>query len=235
MATDNRRNYSIEVRNMSDDIMENEATETNEEQQQGKVFTQEEMDKIVSDRLARERRKYEKKLEGVDLDEARRLMQEKEQAEIEREKERGNFETVLKKTVEKKDNELLTMKQKLEKTLVDGAILSEASKNNAVSPDQVASLLKNKVRLAESGNVEVLDDDGTPMYNDSGDLLSVNELVSNFLTVNPHFVRATSGGAGSKGNTGGSTQKPQSVAEMVENWNNGGKEAYAQLKKSTRK
>jgi hypothetical protein len=209
---------------MSDDIMDNDSAN---EVVNEKTFTQDELEKIVSDRLARERRKFEKKFDGVDVDEARRLLQEKEQAEIERQKERGEFEQVLKKTVEKKEQEIMTYKQKLESTLVDGAVLNSASKNGAVNPEQVASLLKGKIRLADSGSVEVLDNDGTPMYNDKGELLSVDELVGSFLTMNPHFVKATTGGVGSAGSVGGSTPKPQSVAEMVENWTSGGKEAYA--------
>jgi len=51
------------------------------------------------------------------------------------------------------------------------------------------------------------------------------------LTVNPHMVKASQGGTGSMGNAGGSTQKPQSVADMVANWENGGKEAFAAMKK----
>jgi hypothetical protein len=34
------------------------------------------------------------------------------------------------------------------------------------------------------------------------------------------------------GMAGGSTQKPQSVADMVANWENGGKEAYRALQKA---
>lgn len=204
-------------------------------QEQAKTFTQDEMDKIIADRLARERRKLEKQLDGIDLDEARRLKEEKEQQELERQKERGEFETVLKKTVEKKEQEIMTYKQKLEATLVDGQLLTVASKNNAVNPEQVSSLLKDKIRLSDNGNVEVLDNDGTPMYNDKGELLSVNELVSDFLTANPHFVKASQSGVGSQGNAGGSTPKPQSVAEMVENWNNGGKEAYAKFMRDQKK
>lgn len=216
---------------MSDDIMENEVEN---EAVNEKTFTQDELEKIVSDRLARERRKFEKKLDGVDVDEAKRLLQEKEQAELERQKERGEFDQILKKTVEKKEQEISTYKQKLEQTLVDGALLNSASKNGAVNPEQVSALLKNKIRLADSGSVEVLDNDGTPMYNDKGELLSVDELVGNFLTTNPHFVKATTGGVGSAGNVGGSTPKPQSVAEMVDNWNNGGKEAYAKYIKQNK-
>jgi len=143
---------------MSEEVMEEsvetEATETTQEQ---KTFTQEELDRIVADRIARERRKAEKKLEGIDLDEARKIMQEREQADIERQKERGEFESILKQTVEKKDQEITAYKRKLQETLVDGSLLSAASKHDAVSPEQVSQLLKNRVRLADDGGVEVLD------------------------------------------------------------------------------
>ena len=172
-----------------------------------------------------------KKLSGVDLDEAKELLAQREAAELERQKERGEFDAILKKTVEKKDMEIQSYKTKLQQTLVDGAILGAASNNNAVNPNQVSQLLKTNTRLSDDGNVEVLDDNGTPRYNDSGDLLSVNEMVAEFLTANPHMVKASQGGTGSMGNAGGSTQKPQSVADMVANWNDGGKEAFAAMKK----
>lgn len=217
---------------MSEEVMESVETETTETTQVEKTFTQDELDRIVADRIARERKKAEKKLEGIDLEEARKIMQEREQAEIERQKERGEFENILKQTVEKKDQEITAYKQKLHETLVDGSLLSAASKHDAVSPDQVSQLLKGKVRLADDGGVEVLDDQGTPRYNSEGNLLSVDELVSDFLTANPHFVRASGGGTGSMGNAGGLTPKPVSVADMVENWNSGGREAYAAMKKA---
>ena len=219
---------------MSDEIMGTEAeTETVAvESQETKTFTQDELDRIVADRVAREQRKFDKKLSGVDIDEAKELLAQKEAAELERQKERGEFDNILKKTVEKKDMEIQGYKSKLQQTLVDGAILGAASNNNAVNPNQVSQLLKTNTRLSDDGNVEVLDDNGTPRYNDSGDLLSVNEMVAEFLTVNPHMVKASQGGTGSMGNAGGSTQKPQSVADMVANWNDGGKEAFAAMKKA---
>jgi hypothetical protein len=218
---------------MSDEIMDTEAeTETAAvETQAGKTFTQEELDRIVADRVAREQRKFDKKVSGIDLDEAKELLAQKEAAELERQKERGEFDSILKKTVEKKDMEIQSYKSKLQQTLVDGAILGAASNNNAVNPNQVSQLLKSNTRLADNGNVEVLDDNGSPRYNDSGDLLSVNEMVTEFLTVNPHMVKASQGGSGSMGNAGGSTQKPQSVADMVANWETGGKQAFAAMKK----
>lgn len=220
---------------MSDEIMGNEGVEQPTEQaeateQSTKAFSQEELDAIVEQRLMRERKKYEKKLEGVDLDEARRLLEEKQQAEIERQKEKGEFEKVLQQLAEKKDSEITQYKTKLQEIQVDGALINSASQHNAVSPDQVVALLKNKTRLGDDGSVEILDNDGSVRYNDSGTPMSVNELVSEFLTANPHFVKASPSGTGSKGAAGGSTQKPSSVADMLASWDNGGKEAYAAMK-----
>lgn len=213
---------------MSDEIMDQDMPE--EQAPTEKTFTQSDLEKIVEQRLARERRKYEKQLEGIDVDEARRLMEEKQQAELERQKEKGEFEKVLKQVTEKKEQTIQQLSQKLHEIQVDGALLNAASTNNAVNPAQVVQLLKSQTRLNEDGAVEVLDKDGTVRYNDSGSPLSVNELVGDFLTANPHFVKATAGGAGSKGAAGGSTPKPESVADMLANWDSGGKAAYAALK-----
>ena len=223
---------------MSDEIMADGAEmESQPTQQQAetteasaKTFTQTELEGIIEQRLARERKKFQKQIEGVDLDEARQLLQAKEQAEIERQKEKGEFEKVLQQLAEKKDNEITQYKSKLQEIQVDGALMSAASQNNAVSPDQVVALLKGNTRLSEDGTVEILDKDGTVRYNDSGVPLGVNDLVSEFLTANPHFVKASPSGVGSQGAAGGSTQKPLSVADMVANWENGGRQAFATMK-----
>jgi hypothetical protein len=226
---------------MSEEVMETEGTEAVEqpaqEAQETKTFTQEELDRIVADRIARQQRQFDKKLEGIDLDEARSLLSERQSAEIEKQKERGEFESILKQTVEKKDQEINAYKQRLEQTLVDGTLLSAAAKNNAVSPEQVSQLLRGSVSLSEDGTVEVFDKNGTPRYNDQGELLTVEELVADFLTTNPHFVKASQGGAGSAGAVGGSTPKTLTAAEMLANYENGGREAFREMqlaKKATR-
>ena len=217
---------------MSDEVMETvEAeTETAAVETQAKTFTQDELDRIVADRVAREQRKFDKKLQGINLDEARELIQKREEAELEAQKQRGEFDTTLKQSVEKKDAEIQSYKRKLQETLIDGALTNSASRNNAVDTAQVAALLKGNTRLSEDGTVEVLDGNGTPRYNDKGDLLSVDEMVTEFLTTNPHFVRASAGGSGSQGNVGGSTSKPQSMVDIVANWSSGGREAYKAMK-----
>ena len=207
-----------------------ETVETPVEVEAEKTFSQSDVERLIEQRLMRERKKYEKKLEGVDIDEAKRLLEEKQAAEIERQKEKGEFEKVLQQLAEKKDQQITALNSKLHETLVDGALLQAASRNNAVSPDQVVALLKNKVKLSDDGVVEVLDDSGSPRYTDDGTPMQVDTLVGDFLTANPHFVRATPSGTGSKGAAGGSTQKPSSVADMLENWNAGGREAFAAMK-----
>lgn len=215
------------------EIMENGATEeSTKTEQQEKSFTQADLDRLVEQRIQRERKKFERQIEGIDLDEARKMLTEKEAAETERQKERGNFDALLKSTVEKKDAEIASYRQRLHTTLIEGQLLAEANKNNAVSADQVSMLLHGNLKLADDGHVDVLDNNNTVRYNSAGEPMSVSELVSEFLTANPHFVRASSGGTGSRGNAGGSTQKPQSVADMVSSWNDGGREAYAAMKKS---
>lgn len=214
---------------MSDEIMADAVTEAAVETpqvQDSKTFTQDELDRIVADRVARTKRQYEKRLDGIDLDEAKSLLQRQQEAEVEKQKERGEFESILRQTVEKKDQEISTYKQRLETQLVDGALLSAASRNNAVSAEQVSQLLRGSVRLSEDGTAEVYDANGTPRYNEQGELLSVDQLVGDFLTSNPHFVKASAGGAGSRTAVGGSTSKPMSAVEMEANWNSGGKEAY---------
>tara|TARA_R110002072_G_scaffold54287_1_gene142489 strand:- start:31 stop:684 length:654 start_codon:yes stop_codon:yes gene_type:complete len=213
---------------MSDEIMATEAeTETAAVQTQDKMFTQAELDKVVAGRLERETRKFEKKLGDINLDEARQVLKERDDASLQAQKERGEFESILKETVSKKDQEINAYKTRLHQTLVDGALLNAASTNNAINPDQVSTLLKHHVRLAEDGTVEITDSNNAPRYNDKGDLLSVNEAVSEFLTANPHFMRASAGGSGSQGNTGGSVQKTMTHQDMVDTWENGGREAYA--------
>ena len=221
---------------MSDEIME-ESVDTEPAQeipaQESKTYTQEDMDRVISDRLARERKKFEKQLDGIDINEARQIMLEREQAQIERQKEKGEFEQVLKQTNEKKDQEIAKLTAALHSTKIDGALFTAANRHNAIDSEQVATLLRNRVRLSDDGMVEVIDDNGTVRYNDNADPLSIDEAVSEFLTASPHFVRATAGGAGTMGNAGGSTPKPTSVADMVDNWSSGGKEAYAALRKKT--
>lgn len=192
---------------MDTDIQtENQVAETTgvseSQAQEAKLLSQEEVNRIVAERVERERKKFEKKYEGVDLDRYRSLAEAEEARKLEEQKRRGEFESILKETVGKKDAAITQLKQELESIKVDGNMLNAASSARAVNPQQVVALLKNQVRLGESGDVEILDPkSNTVRYNDRGEPMSVPELVTEFLTANPHFVAATPAGAGTTSNT----------------------------------
>jgi len=61
---------------------------------------------------------------------------------------------------------------------------------------------------------EVVSETGTPRYNEKGDIMSVNELVAEYLNNNPHHVVATPSGSGSQSGIGGNTLKPFNIKDL---------------------
>jgi len=201
--------------------VENTATQTkagevkaSETQSENKVFTEEQVENIVQRRLERFKKSISNKLDGVDIEEAKKLLEEKKQKEIELAKQRGEFDKVLKETVSKKDDKIKQLESELSKIRIDETLVNVASGLKAVKPAEVKQLLRNSVRLNENGAVEVINDNGTPRYSDKGEPMTVNELVSDYLKNNPHHVTATPSGAGSKAQIGGATPKPLNIGAL---------------------
>ena len=192
--------------------VENKVEEVVEEKEP--MVSQSEVDKIVERRLAREKSKYEKMYSGIDPEQARKLLQEKENKEMEDQKARGEFEKILKEQAEKSNKEIAGLRSEIEKVKVDGALLNAASENSAINPEQVKDLLKGNVKLTDDGKVEILAENKQPMYNKDGDLKSIDEYVKDFITDNPHFQTATPSGSGSKANLGKVDAKPFYLADL---------------------
>ena len=131
---------------MSDEIMEvaNAETETAAVETQEKTYTSAQVENIVLGRLAQQNRKFEAKIGDIDLDQAKQVLKERDEANLQAQKERGEFESILKETVSKKDQEINAYKTKLHQTLVDGALLSAASSNNALIQIKSQPCLKTK-------------------------------------------------------------------------------------------
>lgn len=186
-------------------IENNEATGANadvelaDNQVEKQQFTQDEVDRIVKERLDRERKKFSKQFEGIDIDKYRELTAKEEQIRLEQEKARGNFEKVLQETVSKKDGTIKQLQEQLHSIKVDGSLLNAASSRRAVNPQQVVRLLKDQIRLGDGGDVEIIGDDGAPRYSDSGSLMTIDDLVNEFLSSNPHFIAAGPTGSGAQG------------------------------------
>jgi len=171
---------------------------TAETQEGNKGFTQEDIDRIVKERLTRERSKILKQYEGVDVEKYRQFLEAEEKRQHEEQVKKGEFEKILQTTVSKKDSMIQQLQKELQAIKVDGTLLNAASSRKAVNPQQVVRLLKDQIRLNEAGEVEVLDDTGSVRYSDKGTALTVEDLVQEFLTTNPHFVNAGPSGTGSQ-------------------------------------
>jgi hypothetical protein len=184
--------------------VETDVVDTNvETESKDKLFTQQDLDKIVADRVSRERRKYEKKYESVDVDTYHDMLTKAEKEKEDQLKAKGDFEQILKAQAEKKDAQINQLMQTVETIRVDGSLVDEASKAGSINPQQVAKLLKEQVRLADAGEVEILDSKtGQVRYKDDGTHMGISDLVQEFITANKHFLSATPSGMGTTSKVG---------------------------------
>lgn len=181
------------------------------ENQAEKNFTQEDVDRIIANRLKQVERKYE----TVDVEEYHQLKSQQEQAKEAEMMKKNQFEELLQKQKGEADSRIAQLQNELHRVQVDGALLSAASKHKAVNPSHVASLMKNNVRLNESGQVEVIDSDGNVRYDTNNAApVSVDQAVEEFLTQNAYFRSAAPAGSGSSGNTKPSASREVKLSEL---------------------
>lgn len=198
--------------------------------EQAKAFTEDQVEAIVQRRLERERSKISKKLDGIDIEEAKQLLEEKKQKEQELSLQRGEFEKVMKETVSKKDTEISKLVSELQKVRIDEQLVNTASSLKAINPNEVKALLRNSLKLNDSGSVEVISENGTPKYNEKGEPMSVLDFVAEYLNNNPHHLSATPRGTGSQSGIGGDTPKPLELKDLDMN-NPEHRKVYAELRK----
>ena len=175
-----------------------------------KLFTQEQLDNIIQARIMSERKKYEKKIEEEEKQKTELLKQK----QIEEAKSKSEIEKLMKERIAEKDSEILRYKTEVKKEKIDNSILSVASKNNAINPQQVVQLIEREVKLNDDGRIEVLDNNSNVRYNPKGELLTIEDRVKEFLDTNPHFRNSTVQGSGSKASIGGNTVKPFKIQDL---------------------
>ena len=193
---------------------------------ESKSFTQEQLDNIVQARLAAERKKYERKMEEEEKQKTELLKQK----QLEEAKSKADIEKLMKERIAEKDSEISRYKTEIKKEKIDNSILSVASKNNAINPQQVVQLIEKEVKLNDDGRIEVLDNNSNIRYNAKGELLTIEDRVKEFLDTNPHFRNATVQGSGSKASIGGNTVKPLNIQDLDLNKPEDRK-AYAEYRK----
>lgn len=167
-------------------------TENQEQVAQAKTYTQEEFDSHMAGLKNSLAKKLLKPYEDLgDINELRALREQAQKKAQEESLKKGEFEKILQDLATKKDEEIKKRDSVIREYKVETPLLSAAAKHRAVAPEQVRSLLKNNVNLNADGEVEVLDNEGKVRYTDKGTALTVEELVSEFLASNPHFVQST--------------------------------------------
>ena len=190
-------------------------TNTQETVEQTKTYTQEEFDNHMAGLKKSMQRKYEKVYEDLgDPEELRKLKAEAEQKAQAEAIKRGEFEETLKELANKKDQEIQKREQIIKEYKVNTPLLDAAARYKSINPEQVKRLLHDRVRLNEEGNVEVIGNDGKVQYDDSGKLVSVDNLVQGFLAENPHFVQATPSTTNSSSNITGSNTRELDITKL---------------------
>ena len=199
-----------QVNQPKNDVQEAEVKQTQTDEKPTPTFNQEDVDRIVKQRLEAEKSKHQRM-----LDEAKKQEQElAKEKEIQEAKTKADLENLMKQRIAEKDKELADWKSKVKTINVDNSILALASKNNAIAPDQVVSLLKSEVNYNDDGRVEILDNNKNIRYNPKGELLTLEERVNEFLDANPHFRKGSLSGSGSLNSVEGKAVKPFNISDL---------------------
>ena len=148
-----------EVNQPKNDAQEVEVKETKVEA--SPQFTQEDLDRIIKQRLEAEKAKNQRALDEIKVKEQEALKEK----EIKEAKTKADLENLMKSRITEKDVEIKKMQDMIKKEKVDNSILSVASKNKAINPSQVVQLIKNKVRYTDDNRIEILDNNINIRYN----------------------------------------------------------------------
>ena len=183
----------------------------NTNQAETKTFTQDDVDRIIANRLKQVERKYE----GINVEEYHQLKTQQEQTVEAEMMKKQQFEELLQKQKADADARIGKLQNELHSVHVDGALLNAASKHKALNPEHVAQLMKSNVRLSEDGKVEVLDSNGEVRYNtDTAAPVTVDEAVGEFLNSNSYFRAAAPAGSGSTGNKQPSASREVKLGDL---------------------
>jgi hypothetical protein len=217
---------------LANDMGTDPAGETASQAQAAKTFTQDEVNAILARTKSQLEKKYSSKYEDLgDPDELRSIKTDWEKKQQEQQIKRGEFEKTLQEMAAKKDAEIQKRDSVIKEYKVNVPILSAAAKFNAVNAEQVKSLLAQNVRLNSEGEVEVVDEKGSVRYNDRGEPIAVEELVRNFLDLNPHFKMASPSTTNTRSNISSGSAEKLDISKLNMS-NPEHRKLYAQHRKS---
>ncbi len=131
MAEENQVEQTTETK------VEEQPKEQKTETVNSNTFTEDDVNNIVKQRLAKERASIYKKLDVEDLDTAINAVRSTREAEEKQKIQKGEFEQILKEKSEEFNKKYTSLESELKDIKINKALLSSASKNRAINPDQV--------------------------------------------------------------------------------------------------
>lgn len=160
---------------------------------EAKTFAQEEVDRIVSERLNRERAKYSDYEDLRKFKEEHAKEQDKiKQEELVRQKKYEEAEGTYKKQLAERDALIAQKDQAIQERDIRGTLTNEIIKQNGFVEESLA-LLRGSAVLTKDGQVVIKVKDANGIEKE----VSPEEGVKNFLGQRPHLVKVkTSGGSG---------------------------------------
>jgi hypothetical protein len=168
-------------------------------------YTDADLDRIIAKKIGEERAKLERRYAGVgeEREELERLRQERVEREQKDLEAKGEFDRAKKAIEERHAKAVKERDERIEKTMgelkadrIRTALVSASARRNAIDPDEVADMLERRSTLNADLKAEALDDDGN--------VITIDQLVEQFLLKKPHLVKAGSTGEGG-GSRGGAT------------------------------
>ena len=185
---------------------------------------QDDVNRIIEQRLARERQQYQAQLSDLgfkDLDEVAKLKKAQAEREKQELEDRQQYKELAEKIraekdeeLRKRDDEINSLRSRYLSTQAERFIVSAATKHHAVAPDQVAQLVRGDIRIDDDGHAYVVDQQGNRRTDGKGGDLTVDAYVEQFLTNNPHFKRAAAG-LGAGGRSGGTPPASNGTVDLA--------------------
>lgn len=165
----------------------------------GKTFTQEEVDRIIGDRLSRTKSQFS------DYDELKKFKEEHakeqdslKQAELVRQKKYEEAEGSYKKTIAEREAALAAKDARILDMTVTQAISSEATRQNGFI-DETIALVKGMTVVTQDGRVVMKGKDTNGIDKE----MSVEEGLKSFYANRPHLVKASGQGGSGTAPAGG--------------------------------
>lgn len=177
-----------------------------QEPQGEKTFSQEDVNRIVNERLKRANASFDAKIQATgysSIEELNAAAEKIREAERQRMEQQGQYKELLDRTRQEKDQTISeyqarvqALEQERESMMID-AQLNQAAQNS-IAPGQVSALLRSRIRIVD-GEPTVMDDQGRAMLDGTGNKLSIQKFVNQWLQdEGRHFLPAAGGnGAGS--------------------------------------